>query len=542
MLSSKKNDIQIRDHSLRNESESNKLCESSEMIESNKRKTVDRTSLTDSKSVEPRPKKLRGRVEWFLDEMEQVTSRDLSDKFSYSEKDKNGKCSSSLIKPSNFPSPPQLSAESPFENPSVKQMTAESSESCDAHENIKSFTKDKTKSPVPRRPSGYGSRMEFLIDMPCEYNRVEGSTPHTDYISEAKVPDENARNPNDVKSISAYKNFPSPPQLTAESPFENPSVNQNNAKASISSDAHEIMENITKDKITLPVPRRPSDDGYPMGFLIDIQCEEHKDDNSPPHIDYITESPFENPSVKQNIANIESFAKDKIKSPVPRRPENQSCVSPVRSLVQQPSTHHEVSAIIWSSTKANPETNGSDLIGATDSNHFIPITELNSRSVIEDIIQWSPNWLEEQSRHKTPPPRVSKGGAHLPLSFSSHEFYVKSVYPMIILEIWESLFRESKPLWPDNQDWHKFFYIISSIKFQKDFIELHCESVVNEELSFCPREGDVILLISKPENEPVHIWLYRSTQSRRSEFERRLVKNVAECATRVAAKCKVMVV
>ncbi|GIY33743.1 hypothetical protein CEXT_217391 [Caerostris extrusa] len=46
------------------------------------------------------------------------------------------------------------------------------------------------------------------------------------------------------------------------------------------------MENITKDKITSP--RRPSDDGYPG----------------------------------------ESFTKDQIKSPVPRRPENQSFVSP----------------------------------------------------------------------------------------------------------------------------------------------------------------------------------------------------------------------
>ncbi|GIY33745.1 hypothetical protein CEXT_217401 [Caerostris extrusa] len=72
---------------------------------------------------------------------------------------------------------------------------------------------------------------------------------------------------------------------------------------------------------------------------------------------------------------------------------------------------------------------------------------------------------------------------------------------MIILEIWESLFRESKPLWSGNLDWHKFFYIISSIKFQNDFIELHCESVVNEELSFCPREGEVILLDIKAEEQ-----------------------------------------
>ncbi|GIY33738.1 hypothetical protein CEXT_217341 [Caerostris extrusa] len=93
----KENGTHIRNHSLRNESESNELCESSEMIEPNKKKTVDRTSLTDSKSTEPRPKKLRGRVEWFSEkcsgsrvQMEHPTSRNLSDKFSYSEKDKNG--------------------------------------------------------------------------------------------------------------------------------------------------------------------------------------------------------------------------------------------------------------------------------------------------------------------------------------------------------------------------------------------------------------------------------------------------------------------
>ncbi|GIY33736.1 hypothetical protein CEXT_217321 [Caerostris extrusa] len=49
--------------------------------------------------------------------------------------------------------------------------------------------------------------------MQCENNRVDGNTPHTDYISEAKVPDENARNPEDVKSISANKKQSSKPKL-----------------------------------------------------------------------------------------------------------------------------------------------------------------------------------------------------------------------------------------------------------------------------------------------------------------------------------------
>ncbi|GIY33735.1 putative helicase senataxin [Caerostris extrusa] len=39
-------------------------------------------------------------------------------------------------------------------------------------------------------------------------------------------------------------------------------------------------------------------------------------------------------------------------------------------------------------------------------------------------------------------------------------------------------------------------------------MELHCESVVNEELSFCPREGEVILLDIKAEEQRMNRYIF----------------------------------
>ncbi|GIY33741.1 hypothetical protein CEXT_217371 [Caerostris extrusa] len=140
------------------------------------------TSLTDSKSTEPRPKKLRGRVEWFSEKCSGSKSSNGTpnfqkpgEKFSYSKKIKTGDAPRGLMKPTNFTSPEKVSAESHFENPSVKQSTAKPFRFSDAHEIMENITKSRSHH---RRPSDDGYPMEFLIDMQNKEHKGDKS-PHT---------------------------------------------------------------------------------------------------------------------------------------------------------------------------------------------------------------------------------------------------------------------------------------------------------------------------------------------------------------------------
>ncbi|GIY33737.1 hypothetical protein CEXT_217331 [Caerostris extrusa] len=118
---------------------------------------------------------------------------------------------------------------------------------------------------IPRRPSDDGYPMGFLIDMQNKEHKGDKSLPYIDYIREAKVPDENARNPDDVKSISAHKTF-QVPQLS-QSPFENPSVDYLKLWRTSQKTRSHHQEGQVK---------------YPMEFLIDMQNKEHKGDKKPP--------------------------------------------------------------------------------------------------------------------------------------------------------------------------------------------------------------------------------------------------------------------
>ncbi|GIY10503.1 helicase sen1 [Caerostris extrusa] len=527
-ISSKTNASLIKNPLIQNKPKNNELSGCSEINKFNKRKTVGRTLLTDPKPMEPRPKKMRGKEEGFQErcsgstiKIEHAKPRELDQKLSYAKKVKNGSCSMSSTKSANSSSSkknsseshfenkqnaakPSVSSDTHFENRSLKQNTSASS---DAHKNIKNVTKDKTKSSVPRRPSSYGSRMGFLIDMESKENKEDKSTPHK---SKTKIPDKNAKKPEPVKTVSVEK-----PKLQKKS-SETQSISRTpNCKpvkivpGNMHANTKELKKSDEKEVIKNVIPVAESSNSQSELKRINPLLKSNQ-----------------NPLTKQTFNKTNQLGNNKrvaVVSPVgistfnsnykaqqsnflqpyveANSLVNESNLPPNRVSVQQPFTNHENSATISSSVKANPTTTESDSIKTTDSTPLISINKLNSHSAIEDLIQWNPNWLEEQSKNKKPPPMISKGGAPLPLKFSSHDSYVKSFYPMIILEIWESLFMESKPLWSENKDWNIFFYIITGIKIQNDFIELYCESVVNEDLSFRPHEGEVILLDIKGEEE-----------------------------------------
>ncbi|GBN55042.1 putative helicase senataxin [Araneus ventricosus] len=164
--------------------------------------------------------------------------------------------------------------------------------------------------------------------------------------------------------------------------------------------------------------------------------------------------------------------------------------------IKEKITNRVHSTYILSPIKPNskPIQSNSDSTSVEDESDSASDAKFRSRYLIKSILQWNPKWLEEQAKNKKPPPMVSKGGLVLPLRYSSFDSYIKSFYPMISLEIWECLYRESKPLWLKKEAKNAFYYTVRTNKVQHGFMELQCESVVNENLSFLPCEGNIILL------------------------------------------------
>ncbi|XP_055925815.1 probable helicase senataxin [Argiope bruennichi] len=164
--------------------------------------------------------------------------------------------------------------------------------------------------------------------------------------------------------------------------------------------------------------------------------------------------------------------------------------------IKEKITNRVHSTYILSPVKPNskPILSNSEFTSAEEAKGSASETKSRSRYLIKSIVYWNPKWLEEQAKNKKPPPVISKGGSVLPLRFSSYDSYMKSFNPMISLEIWESLFRESKPLWLKKEVRNSFYFLVRSNNVQHSLIELQCESIVNENFSFLPSEGNIILL------------------------------------------------
>lgn len=114
--------------------------------------------------------------------------------------------------------------------------------------------------------------------------------------------------------------------------------------------------------------------------------------------------------------------------------------------------------------------------------------------LIKDLLHLNTKWLEEQNKMKIPPPAVSAGAAELPLKYDSFESYVSSFYPMLMLEVWEQMYIESKEVFESKKQYNKFFFSILSYTSKIDLIELKCEAVVNAKVCFSPCEGCVTIL------------------------------------------------
>ncbi|KAG8200359.1 hypothetical protein JTE90_028541 [Oedothorax gibbosus] len=134
--------------------------------------------------------------------------------------------------------------------------------------------------------------------------------------------------------------------------------------------------------------------------------------------------------------------------------------------------------------------------------------QISIESFIQKIVEFNYKWLEQQKYNNKPPPAVSEGARKLPLCFNSFDEYVSFFYPMLMLELWETLYLEAKKLWEDPQmrD-NEFFFQILRAENLLSFTKFHC--VTPAEIgSFCPRKGDVILMhIQESKTRQRHIIL-----------------------------------
>ncbi|GFT73048.1 probable helicase MAGATAMA 3, partial [Nephila pilipes] len=506
------------------------------------RKTFRRTLLTDPKPMEFRPRRLRGREEYFRERhlkpvvnenLYQVFRKDLKQDFKRKtlKENKNAPSPSKNISPMGY-------SESKNQTSTKQDIVKSLNETCGNE--CKHLSQKKSAPAVPKRPNNYGSRMGFLVDVE---KKVENKMENKKIASNQKTSCEN------------YKNKSS----TSVNVINQNQIEKINTSACEKGDETKISEiNLKKfqnNSCHVNQYHKPSSESAKINTLEKTKNrfdkpQEKKRNQCPASSTQSSNLPPENMSQRKN-APVESNSNlalpDKIFPETSAYNTNKkvAIISPVNYntaelnsgclsyLVKQTDTIHnqdsalEKSAKVFNASKSASDPNciRENLPNKSDSTKdkstketcFDSEWRLHSRSLIENIVHWNPKWLEEQSKNKKPPPLVSKGGALLPLRYSSYNSYVKSLYPMLTLETWESLFREAKPLWLENETWHAFYYIIRSSTNKRGIMELHCESIVNENLSYHPTEGTVVLLNVKNAEQGINSYVFGYISCHKSE-------------------------
>ncbi|GFR05789.1 probable helicase senataxin [Trichonephila clavata] len=518
------------------ESEKNDLREP--FVVNVKRITAGRTLLTDPKPMKYRPKRMRGREEYFRERGlfnpvgnegdnkvgQKVITKNLKMR-TIPKINKRASCTSkSFINQSfnsknkssygHFPSKNKESREQDIVNTLTKtrgieyfsRKTSTLAVSKETRGNDCSLLKRSTPA-VPKRPNNYGSRMGFLVD-----------------VESKKIAPEKKTSPGNLKN----KNPTLVHVTNSAETISNAELSRNDEIKSTETN----LEGLKDDAISLNQHSQRTFEAAPNVNTTNAlekareKCEKGKEKkiNQCPVLSRSYSLPSGSISESKSFtvgSSLNSLLPEKIFPDTSKFNVNKkvAIISPVKhntaaesnSICSYSSNPIDASPVQESTTEKSADLFQSS--SDTDSNRKKPINrsdsakdknlkeacsdselKLHSRSLIENILHWNPKWLEEQSKNKKPPPLVSKGGATIPLRFSSYNSYVKSFCPMLTLEIWESLFRESKPLWLENESWNAFYYIIRSTQSRRGVMELDCESIVNENLSYHPTEGTVVLL------------------------------------------------
>ncbi|GBO10016.1 putative helicase senataxin [Araneus ventricosus] len=125
--------------------------------------------------------------------------------------------------------------------------------------------------------------------------------------------------------------------------------------------------------------------------------------------------------------------------------------------------------------------------------------------IIKTVIEWSERWFKEYETMCKPHPNLTNGVLHLPLYFDSLNDYISSFIRLLLLEIWEKVSIQYKPIWTDEKRLtNKFYFIVTSVENKWDVTEYKCEALINH-LSFEPKaENLVILFIQDKKTENIN--------------------------------------
>ncbi|XP_015906797.1 uncharacterized protein [Parasteatoda tepidariorum] len=126
--------------------------------------------------------------------------------------------------------------------------------------------------------------------------------------------------------------------------------------------------------------------------------------------------------------------------------------------------------------------------------------------IVKMLIKWNPKWLKEQKERTKPPPLVPDI-SNASLCFENYDTYFSQMQSLIILNAWDSLYENSKHLFPD-MSWKSFHCIIKSQVEKHGMVEIKCEAAVGGNVSYFPSNGDVILLNTENEERTIEHFLF----------------------------------
>ncbi|GFY50301.1 probable helicase senataxin [Trichonephila inaurata madagascariensis] len=489
-----------------------------------------RTKLIEPQKMNRRPKKICGREEWFDDKAsENVPVASVSSlrkskksvqspKRKDSPKRKNVQFTKQLLL--NKVQTPNNDIKNNIEKQSIKISSVVHDKNLVSEiEATKDSTPKKKNPPVPRYNMS-GSRSEFLTT-----DIIQAGTAKKRSLSKSKesVPrriksdtknTKNNENPNSNTSTSIVKNvIPSAPQHKST-----PNTFTSNANRSIPSiapqhkiinqslnlkfdNAHQSTQNFTDSKIgkpsasVSPIPNtlfgnKDSSKLYPKyeGQVSSRDPRLHRQSNPVNNYAQVFENIRSTAYVRglnENQGNNMNIFNNSQKSSI--------CSSNIAQSYLMNNDMNIVSRRQFSMMPSNSfsSTLHQKLMSETSQQNLSLVDFI---STIRLIVGLNVKWLEEQSKLDKPPPAVAKGAANLPLYFDSSDHYISSFFPMLMLEIWDLMYQESKPIFENpNRVVNKFYFVVVSCESKHGMTIYKCEAMVNEQ-SFTPTEGNLLIL------------------------------------------------
>ncbi|KAG8200350.1 hypothetical protein JTE90_028532 [Oedothorax gibbosus] len=477
-----------------------------EITLSTKSKYVGRTLLIQSKPMEYRPRTLRGREEWFQertgDSNVKNCSQNLKRRSSFTEsktyekvdteaknskklklkecckkrkeKDKlknRGKESEYMLQRSET----VHSRDKTIKYQKIRDRESEKSKKLDV-------CKKKVKPPVPRRKTESCSRMGFLLDAPINCNN-KSINKHAQENYQKKKQEQAKVTENIASEGKIHLDLSVKVDILKE---KSPRSRQRSYKSSV------VQHNYTK---TL------------------TQCDTN---------DHAS-TQYSNPFTKNNPENPVNTVHESEKwIPITETNSKRRYIDQSKTCVEKCNPdEHLISNTFTEAEKGYPSkdisnSNNSEIAaifspsqyseGSAEFRHSTRILEklqVSSTLLMEMIVNWNPKWLIEQLNNENPPPLITKGASLLNVSFSSYESYAASYFPMIILETWESIFKECNQdlLLNKLQNCTNFCYVVKTWENKRELTELKCETVVSDVLCYWPIEGNILLLNLKDRHE-----------------------------------------